>query len=433
MNYSIKSVILSIGVTLFSFIGFELKAQIVANDSLTMGANYVNDIYYHLEEGSVKSSVRTEWDLALQVESFEAAIRTNDIKGVQLYLASDVWEDFDAIKPADTVGKFIPALRLYNSDTIWNDGSFNSVRKSGDATDYGWGTYDQNTHIVSGNKIYFLVLSDKTVKKVRVLGFEQGFKKFNFEIANLDNSEKTTISFDRTKYSDKNFGYYSFEKKDFIDLEPQKNKWDFVATRYYTKVQGMLSPVTGILHNSIYTRSNESRVGVSIQEVKTPDLNSKVYDKGLFRSEINIIGSDWKNFDVNNKYVITDSTIYFIKSVEGSVWKLVFTNISSPTGTISFYKERVFVSVEDQVLIKDLILFPTSINSEVPLTISSASENSILNFSLLDNLGKVVFEQSGIDPQGGKVILSDIPNGIYHANIKSKGGKSKSFTILVNR
>ncbi len=55
------------------------------NDTLVMGANYANDVYYHLSTGDAVQASRADWDIAFKTNAFSASIRTNTTMGVELY------------------------------------------------------------------------------------------------------------------------------------------------------------------------------------------------------------------------------------------------------------------------------------------------------------------------------------------------------------
>jgi len=423
--------ILQFFVLLFGLLGaglFSVNAQVItANDSVFMGAQYANDVYYSLKTGILKSVNRNDWDLAFQVESFEGGIRVNEMKGFELYLPKIDYEEWETIQAKDTTGEFIRANRLYNSDTAWSYGAFNATKIRDDDADYGWGKYDMGTHALKPNKFYFLKFPDKSVKKVRVLGIKNGFKNFQIEVANLDGSDLKTIDFPRENYKDKNFGYYTFADNQFKDLEPSNLEWDFVFTRYITTVRGQKYPVVGVLTNSMYSRGDNKWRRVNTAEVKPVPIDNEDFTTRTYSHQIDIIGSDWKTYDMDKmKYVVTDELIYFVQDVEGSYWKLVFTGFTSSNGGSYFYKKLLRpagINEPMRNLVKAVYPNPTPTNEIFIQT----DNNQALQVQIADLTGKMVLQTV---TDNGKVMLNDIPAGLYLLTV-SDGIKHYSTKLIV--
>ena len=78
--------------------------------------------------------------------------------------------------------------------------------------------------------------------------------------------------------------------------------------------------VTGVLSNS----------GVQVAQVdNVPDPNSySDYLQHTMTSEINIIGYDWKSFDMSTfSYSVEPYRCYFIKDQNDKIWRIVFTSL----------------------------------------------------------------------------------------------------------
>jgi uncharacterized protein YjbI with pentapeptide repeats len=408
---------------------FSVNAQVItANDSVFMGAQYANDVYYSLKRGILKSVNRNEWDLAFQVESFEGGIRVNEMKGFELYLPKIDYEEWETIQPKDTAGQLTPANRLYNSDTAWSYGAFNATKIRDDDADYGWGKYDMGTHALKPNKFYFLKFPDKSVKKVRVLGIKNGFKNFQIEAANLDGSDLKTIDFPRENFKDRNFGYYTFSDNQFKDLEPHNLEWDLVFTRYNTTVRGQKYPVVGVLTNSMYSRGDNKWRRVNTAKVTRTSLNNEDFSSRSFTHQINTIGSDWKNFVLEqNQWVITDSLIYFVQDTEGSYWKLIFTGFTgSSNGGSYFYKKLLRpagINESKPELVKAVYPNPTPTNEIFIQT----DNNQALQVQIADLTGKTVLQTV---TDNDKVMLHDIPAGLYLLTV-TDGTKKYTAKIIV--
>jgi hypothetical protein len=100
------------------------------NDTLVMGSNYANDVYFRLAEGTVRESSRASWDIAFKTNTFTASIWANSTMGISLYkypkAGIEAWI-FTSVNPKQT-GKIEiypnPASDiLYFSNDEWKAGS----------------------------------------------------------------------------------------------------------------------------------------------------------------------------------------------------------------------------------------------------------------------------------------------------------------------
>ncbi|HNY03871.1 MAG TPA: hypothetical protein PKG48_14850, partial [Bacteroidales bacterium] len=55
------------------------------SDSLSLSANYVNEVYYSFTNGVVQTSPRSTWDIAFRTMKRSSSILINDGAGVVLY------------------------------------------------------------------------------------------------------------------------------------------------------------------------------------------------------------------------------------------------------------------------------------------------------------------------------------------------------------
>ena len=410
------------------------EAQITANDSVFIGAGYANDVYYSLKNGVVKSVSRNDWDLAFQVEAFEAGLRVNEMKGFELYLSNINIDNWEAVHAPDTAGKLIPANRLYNSDTSWCYGAFNATKVREDDTDYGWGEYDMNTHRLLPNKIFFLKFPDKTVRKARVIGLTNGFKNFQVEIALLEGDKPPVLILDfvRDEYKTKNFGYYTFEDGQFKDLEPKNTDWDLVFTRYNTDTRGQKYPVVGVLTNSIFTRANGTWKGVRTAEVRGVPVSNESFDTREFSNMINLIGFDWKDFSLDqNRWIITDSLVYFLQDVEGSYWKLVMTGFTGTSnGGHYFYKKLLRPAGRNDVTINSALgIYPNPTeNSNNTVYINVEPSSKAMTAHIYDLAGK---EISVNELQDQTLSVGHLSAGTYLIRLTEAGENSARWAKLV--
>lgn len=297
------------------------QAQNYQTVNLSYGPGYSQDIYYSCATGQVAAVPANNWDIAFTSRLMDASILINEVKGVMLYEVSSDVNDFNNL---DTTG--LLTTPLHNSDTAWEFGAFNATATF--HPNYGWGNYNQITHTVTGTKVFVLVLADGTYKKM-VIDAMDASGTYTFRIANLDNSGLLTKTVSKSTYSTKNFFYYDVAGDQFVDREPATTTWDLVFRRYLSPVQGQWYPVSGV----------QSNIGIQTAEARGVDTTQVVWGNyALSSSNINVIGSDWKNFDMGLfQFVVEDSLSYFVASQDGNLYKLVFKSFAgTSTGNFSF-------------------------------------------------------------------------------------------------
>ena len=137
-------------------------------------------------------------------------------------------------------------------------------------------------------------------------------------------------------------------KTPYLDREPNSIDWDITFTKYITPVQGTPYGVTGVLSNN----------GVQVAQVIMYQIQIlTVRLQHTMTSKINIIGYDWKSFDMSTfSYSVEPYRCYFIKDQNDKIWRIVFTSFEgSSTGNIEFNLEEMssstFISTIKLILV----------------------------------------------------------------------------------
>ena len=156
----------TISTAVILFFSVNLKAQSIVNDSVIIGAGYTGQVYYNLQNGAYPAVSNTDWDLGFQLRGFAASITINSKNNVHLYRADKDISEWNTMMPSDTTGILNSNYELFNSDKSWDFGAFNNTNDTTNAFDLGWGVYDFATHIISGDSLYFIKLSNGTYKKL---------------------------------------------------------------------------------------------------------------------------------------------------------------------------------------------------------------------------------------------------------------------------
>jgi len=294
-------------------------------DSISMGAGYANDIFYSMGNGVVKTSPRDAWDIAFSTYRMSSTILINEGLGIKLYTYphgdKDSWDDVDTTG----IESWAP---LYNSDTSWYFGAFD--RNSTGHPDYGWGQYNDITHDVTGDSLFIIQLSDGSSKKLFIESRAAGTNSFNIKYGALGETATVKEIFCNADTS-KNFVYFSFASGETVDVEPDRDSWDIVFTKYHDESIPYI--VTGILSNMDLEVAEVSQTDTDLADASTAD----------FSSHISVIGSDWKEFDMGTfSYVVQEDLCYFVKKAEDEIYKLVFTGTDgSASGKMVFDVEEV--------------------------------------------------------------------------------------------
>lgn len=424
-----KKTLIALGI----LASFSASAQIgtPVNDSIEMGSTYLNDVYYHLEDGSKTTQATNNWHLAFRTGAQTDGIRINSATAsgandgsVKLFVypngAVADWATFDSTG-------WDSWLSFDNSDESWEVGAFN--RSTGAFPDFGWGTYDMSTHIVTGDSIYMIVYKNAGVEKYKKLYIEKKeLGNYTLVIANVDGTDEQTVVLKSSDYSGKNFIYYNAETNTALDREPASDSWDFVLTRYAAlQTSGIYYPSTGILTN----------IGVYAAQAKgvaTADLELGDTTLGFgFSSNINAIGYEWKYFEMGGMGVTwhtQDSLAYFIQDRAGRIWKVAFTSFGGSTdGKTVFSKTQITpgTSVRNAVSpIEKTALYPNPANAELNIIVT-AKEQASSTLSILNIRGEVVMQQQ-LDLNAGlsneNLNISALTQGVYFVRVQGDGFQS---------
>jgi len=294
------------------------------------GINYPNQVWYSLPNDMLGYRERNEWDIAFDMKSITSGVMINSAGGVMLwkYPKGNLSGGWAMI---DTFGMSASWTPRYNSDTAWALSAIGRYADPGNPNNLDWGTYNSTTHTVNGDSLYIIKLANGQYKKFAIESLIGGV--FTFKYANLDGTSAQTQTLSKVAYPGKNFAYFNLATNTAQDREPLAENWDLLFTQYTTFLPAPYG-VTGVLLNR----------GVKAVKVSgLPDVATNTnYSGQTFSSQINTIGYNWKSFN-GSAYVIKDSQLYFVKRVNGDIWKLVFTGFGgAATGDFMFSKEKLY-------------------------------------------------------------------------------------------
>jgi len=397
-----------------------LNAQVAVNDSVTMNANYQDEVYYSFYTGAKPTATIKNWDLAFSTYTMDVGIRINSINGVNLWSVPGT--DTTGWATLDTAG-YQSWQELHNTDSAMFYGAFN-ISNTPSQFDFSWGVYDFNTHEVIGDSLFVIKVTDLQgniyFKKLWIIKrADNANHDWIFRYSNIDNTGDTTITIPTTPYDTKNFIYYSITNGNIIDREPASVDWDIVFTRYTTDVGGgMYYPVAG-------TYSNYPTEVADVRPVDVATTNSDLPYLNLYTYNLTEIGHDWKTFNMSTSlWEIEDSLVYFVRTGAGEVYKLVMTGFDG-AGTGNIYFNKTLVSTtgisESMAAVSQAVLYPnpSAENTQLLFTAAKDLQASLKVFGMD---GKVmmnapVYAQEGLNRI--QLQTSRYPDGIYVVEINS--------------
>lgn len=390
-------------------IGFVYAASISAfsqaliSDSIQLGTSYANQCFYQLSTQTKTNNVNGDWDIKFATSLFSVAARINSGAGVELYLpTNDDTTNFTS-NTIDTLG----ATRLRDGNDDWESSSFVSFGTG--HPDYGWVQYGGGGSLV-GTKVLILKTSSGSWKKIQLLtGTPSGIYTVRF--ANLDGSGVTTQTINKSTYSNRLHIYFDIDANAVLDKEPGKNDWELVFRKYEANLGGgVYYGVTGGLSNA----------NVGIIEARNMSISDAKTNWGsyAFDSAIDVIGHDWKDFDmVSSQWIVDDSLSYIIQDKTGNIYQMVFTSwAGSATGWFYFTVQQLgFASVDEQNSFRSFGLYPNPTEDILTITYQTTISNQV-TFQVLDLSGKVIKTLYGAQNNLVNITnldVSNLPKGTY--------------------
>jgi hypothetical protein len=404
-----------------------IAQAITANDSVSIGAGNSQMVFYKLSDGTKTTSSNADWHLALTVRATQfpnaplggTTIRINEANGVKAIYVPNA--DAAGFSTLDTTG-WQSWRKLHDSDTAIDEGALNSNRGS-NIFDFGWGTYNSGTHNVTGDSLYLLQLPSGELKKFLVVDLDKD-TAFNLKYANIDNSDLQTLKISKKDYQGKQFVYLNLLTNAVHDKEPLASAWDLQFLKY---AANDVLPDTAYGVVGVWANKN-----AKVAEARSVDVTLNNYQAYTFSDNLNAIGWDWKSFNNQTfQYEIEDSLAYFVQTLGGAVYKVIFTGYSgSSTGVISFYTEPVSGTTGVEITeVPAVALFPNPSSNYVNIAVEQ-NEN-LRSVVITDMSGRVLVNATA----GGTfhtINTIDLPNGFYLATI-NLGGQTVAKRFVVSR
>jgi len=391
-------------------LGSIANAQVTAG-TVAMGPGYGNQVYYKLSDQTANAYPNASWDIAfLRTSNFGFATRTNDAKAIETYEAG-LTADWATINVAN-IGTW---TRLYNSEKQWDLGSIDQG-----SAQYGWGEYNSASHHVTGAIVFVLKYANGTFRKFKIDDFFGGYTFTYSTWSGTAWSADTTVTLPNATNPTARFNYYSLENNAAVVAEPAIADWDLLFTKYKTDYYGdgsLYQDVTGVLHNANVT------VAESIEPGNVPNVANL-----NFVQDINIIGYDWKTFNLGTfTYTINTDKAFYVKRANGTVYRIVFSSfVGSSTGVITFNYEDVTALLATNNFENNVSfgVYPNpSADKKITIVYEMPNGNSEKNrVSVYSITGAKVFEKQINNTSGffnQEIDLGNLNNGVYVLKFES--------------
>lgn len=395
-----------------AFTALSVSAQTTV--TVTTGAGNATQTYYSLANGIQASANLADWDLAFEINSFNSSILVNTAKGLKVYETSAAVDEWELLNAPDVENWTL----LQNSETHWSSGALTHGNNLSEPTglNVGWGNYNMITHTIVGTRIYVLEDLEGDFRKLRINSLATG--TYSFTYAALDGSGEQTSALQKSNFIGKNFGYFNLSTGATIDMEPAADEWDLLFTKYIAVIpapEPTPYPVAGVLQN-------KRVMAMQVDGVPTAEA---MWNGADLDSAINIIGSDWKTFNMTTfQYEYPADRTYFVEDRDLNIWKLIFIGYGgSSNGDMTFTQELVSsVGVEEEAY-GQLAIFPNpTAQGQVSVVLNSEVRNGQL--TVFDRSGRVVKEQ--LVNGGGALAavpldLSGLQAGLYMVRLDATG------------
>lgn len=396
MNKIITSLFLLVSLHSFSQTADEVMSQ-----------GGVNDVYYDFETQSKVAVDRSTWDIGLTTDMRGASIIINENGGTELYLYSADTSDWSTL---DTAG--FDFKNIYNSESTWNAGAF--ANQGTTHPDYGWGIYDMNKHDINGNRVFILKTKTGNYLKV-VIDQMSPVGLYKFRTASLDGSNLKTYEYGKTtpESMGKNFALLDLDGGDFITDNPMAKDWDVLFTKYITFVQA--GP------NSRYQAVGGVKINAGCQVAEREGMSADSDDTSSLSWDGNVtqIGWDWKTFDLATRsYTMDTDLAYFIRTQNGAVYKLWFTDYTVGTAIYSFNTKEIKAGTlsANKITKLNTSVYP---NPTADVLNINNKENETLAISLLNVQGLAVLNRTVNAHTTQTISTRELAKGVYFLQLST--------------
>lgn len=285
----------------------------VITTQVSMEPNYKNQIWYRLSDNQIiKTNLKTDWDIAFESSATGYHIILNGANAVKVYKTNFT----QLSQVADTAGLAV------NGRADMPSGNLDST---------AFGNWQLNNTVYVINRGYNEMGQLLGFYKMKMVS--RTTTNYIFEYADIFGTQ--TFQATINKDGNYNFNAFSFTTKAQVNIEPKKAEYDLCFTQYTYLFHEPLQyyQVTGILNNRYNTRIAKIN-NKSFSEITLGDTATK-----FFSNTRDVIGYDWKTFNLNNNLFTVDvKKCYIINDSRGFYYKIHFVDFYNSSGVKGFPK-----------------------------------------------------------------------------------------------
>jgi hypothetical protein len=286
------------------------------------GFLYENQVYFRFKTREIVSNINREsWDIALEVSDNRIVLNSG-----RLMRASDLGViDFTSFNSVPSTASFVADLPSLHPDSL-------AIKH--------WGILDNQNWIGKGH-VYVVDLGFDTDgfpmgrKKIQILS--KTSEGYRILVANVDNTAQVEGLIPLNNAV--SYVYINLRSPDLnpVIVEPNKTEWDVMFGSYTSMVK---NPANGIPEEYLVygVLLNPYLINVATSEsIAFANLGYSDIDLLSFSSQRDIIGYDWKSFDIaGGGWSIDAKKIYVLKDSEGFYYKIRFVGFLNSIGQKGF-------------------------------------------------------------------------------------------------
>ena len=374
---------------------------------ISTGQGYNFQDYVNLTSGTDQQVGNNAWDIAFSVAQGEAGVFINEsVNSSPTSLPIQAYATFSDDFSHFPDSSFFLDYPLWNRETSWTYGALNEYREPGDPDDFGWGMFNSNTDEIDGIFVYAIQLRDGSFLKLQIQSLINGV--YTFRYAEFDGSNEVTKTIDKTDHGGDVLAYYSFNSGETVDVEPADG-YDLLFCRYIALLgaggDSVAYPVTGIL----------SARGIEVAQADNVDPETVDFEpyRDSLSTQPEIIGHDWKMFDlVNYEWVINSSLAFFLKTRDDHIWKILLTDFGgSGNGNSTIQKTDLgILSAVDDLSspVSAFTIFPNPSPKEINIAYTLKDPTlGIVSLQLFDSYGRLIEHRETNAGEGLNVYTMD--------------------------
>ncbi len=289
------------------------------------GVDYQMQLYFDLSSGQVKTqNLRDSWDLAFSCDITQPNLFVNPAMSSSI-ARTGVTDFSTTFDPSNFKFEFERSGRYYHHG--WWSGDIDN------------GQPKQEVYLINLGRDF--ANQERGFLKVQLIALESD--AYLIKVAKLDNSELKEVRLSvEPRY---NYQFIKLDKPDeILSLEPPKKEWDLHFTKYMERLfdgsDTLDYSVTGCMINPSNTTAYLDTISTQDSTISYTSLRIEDVDEHQLSDRQNVIGHDWKYFDLDvGTFLVRSNLNYFVRDNSNITYRLHFTgfyNNAGQKGGVSF-------------------------------------------------------------------------------------------------